>query len=242
MLLTMKYVIVFILVVLIVRIDFLLLQVDKLAAKFGGPKTSTDEVKPGEAVIPFSKDLSVKQNPKTIFLSLINNFRSNPIKEVKDLTLSQLQKNRTMFGPKLDPELETEIFRLRDLLHDSNPEAGSLLLELSHVLEGENLEMLKRFLSLWMDIKMEDFLKTYSKTKDTNCLIATTFGDSVVAEEKNNVLFDRERALADIISKDKTDPVVKVFATRCQLVLNLHLSKVVPKTDFNQDAIPQPVQ
>ncbi|HXH32579.1 MAG TPA: hypothetical protein VNJ01_17405 [Bacteriovoracaceae bacterium] len=226
----MKYVFFFVLVVLLVRVDFVLLQFDKMVDLFSGPRTADlVDANPTEVLVPFSEDQSIKQNPKRIFLSLLNNFRSDPSREIKELALSQLRRNPGIFSEKLDKELETEVFRLRDLLHTYNPEVASLLVDLGQLLEGENLSMLKRFTSLWMDINMESFLKAYSKSNDSQCLIATTFGDSVAAEEKNNVLYDRERALAQYISKEKADPVLKAFATSCQLVLNLHLSKIVPQ-------------
>ncbi len=229
----MKYVAIFVLVVLLVRIDLLMVQADKLLGRFReAPPVDVEDVPPKTAdVIPLSEDLSLRQTPKKTILSLINNFRSNPIKELRERVMAEVSRSKHVFGTKLDKDLETEVFRFRDYLYSYNNEVASFLVDLANSLEGENLELVKRFFSLWMDVNIEQFLKVYSYTRDSACTVATMFGDSVVEEEKTNILFDRERALAGYINKENADPRLKTLASTCQLVLNLHLAKVVPKAD-----------
>jgi hypothetical protein len=150
-----------------------------------------------------------------------------------------------MFNQKLDPQLENEIFRWRDLLNNNEPEAAKFMQDLMNILQGENLEMMKRFFSLWMDINMEHFLAAYSKTKDTNCSIATML-DNIPEEERLNEYVEREDALKAFVAKEKVDPIQKNLANNCLLVLQIEIAKFPPRpveesSPEESSAVPVPV-
>ena len=88
--------------------------------------------------------------------------------------------------------------------------------------------MVKKFFALWMDINMEQFLVAYSKTKDSNCIIATTFGDPIPENEKLNEYYEREDALKALLAKENINPVVEALAKNCLLVLGLEIAKIAP--------------
>lgn len=226
----MKYLVVLIIVVVLVRIDVVLRLFDKASEKINSPapETQTSDPTSVHEVVSMSQDKTLKQTPRQVYLALLDDFHNNPTKEVRETAMAYFKSHPTMFNLTLDKELEMVVFRWRDLLNLNQPEVVNFLLDLLNVLQGENQEMIKRFFSLWMEIDMQNFLTAYSKTKDTNCMVATTFGDTIPEEEKLNEYIDREAAIAKILTNDKLDPTVRALATNCQLILNLQISKMAP--------------
>jgi hypothetical protein len=226
----MKYVAIAIVALLMARADLFLGIVDRLLEKSEPAPVEVDAsgIKTNE-LVPVGKDQSLKQTTKQTFIALLEDFHGNPIPEIHDRAMTIFKENPTMFSQKLDPELESEIFRWRDLLNNNEPEAVKFMLDLMNILQGENLEMMKRFFSLWMEINMEHFIAAYSKTRDVNCSIAKTFGDNIPEEEKINEYVEREDALKIIVAKEKLDPVQKNLATNCLLVLQIEIAKIAPK-------------
>ena len=226
----MKYLAIIVLVILLVRVDVLLGLFDKLGEKFAArsPEIPATELTAPVDTIPLNKDQSFKQTPRQVFLALLEDFHADPQKEIRLKALDYFKNHPTIFTQKLDTDLEAAVFRWRDLLNLNEPELANFLIDLLNILQGENQIMVKRFFALWMDINMEHFLTAYSKTKDTNCLIATTFGDPIPEEERLNEYYDREDALKAFLAKENINPVEKTLATNCQLVLGLEISKIAP--------------
>ncbi|WPU64766.1 hypothetical protein [Peredibacter starrii] len=226
----MKYLVVLVIVVVLVRIDVVLRLFDKASEKINSsqPETQTSEPTAVHEVVSMSQDKTLKQTSRQVFLALLDDFHNNPTKDIRETAMTHFKSHPTMFNLTLDKELEMVVFRWRDLLNNNEPEMVNFLLDLLNVLQGENQEMIKRFFSLWMEIDMQNFLTAYSKTKDTNCMVATTFGDSIPEEEKLNEYIDREAAIAKILTNDKLDPTVRALATNCQLILNVQISKMAP--------------
>lgn len=226
----MKYIVILAVIIVVVRIEFFLGLIDRAAESVGPAPVEVDasDIKSGRETLPMKSDLSLKQSPKRKFLALVDDFQSNPLSSLRDSALEVLKENPTMFGQKLDPELEVQIFRGRDLLMTNDKEGIAFMLELMNVLQGENQLMMKRFLSLLMDINMEHFLSAYVNTKDTNCSIASLTGDPLSEDEVRNEIYDREAALKAFIEKEKADPREKALATNCLLVLGIEISKFPP--------------
>jgi hypothetical protein len=227
----MKYVLIVVIAFMAFRVDYFLGLLDKASERLkSSPKEAeSTDIKSGRELIPMGEDENLKQTPKTIFLSLLEDFHNGPNAQVREKALSIFKENPTMFNQKQDPALETQIFRWRDLLNSNDPETVTFLLELMKILQGENLEMLKRFFSLWMDINMEHFVAAYSQTKDINCLIAATFGDPLTDDEKRNELSEREAALGHFLTKENIVPIQKIFAGNCLMVLRLEIAKLPPR-------------
>lgn len=226
----MKYIVILIVVVILVRIDVVLQLFDKTSQKYQNsqlPDVKTTEVTPTE-LVPMGNDLSLKIAPKKIFLSMMEDFRSAPQVEIKDRAIETLRATPTMFNEKLDGELESTVFRWRGLIEQKNKVAQSFLLELIKSLKGENLEMVKRFLSYSIDVDLPDFLYFYSRTSDTNCMLITYLGDNLPEEEKYNELSERLAALNAYIASDKAE--LKEYAQRCQMVLKITVDKLAVST------------
>jgi hypothetical protein len=243
----MKYVVIAVIALLMARADLFLGLVDRLLEK-SEPKTvevDASEVKKNE-LVSVAQDQSLKQTPKQTFLVLLEDFHANPVPEIHDRAMTIFRDNPTMFGQKLDTELEAQIFHWRDLLNNNEPEAAKFMLDLTNILQGENLDMMKKFFSLWMDINMEHFVAAYSKTKDTNCSIASTFGDNIPEEEKLNEYVEREDALKAFVAKEKIEPIQKNLANNCLLVLQIEIAKFPPRpseesSPEESSAVPAPM-
>lgn len=226
----MKYVAVIVIIILFARIDVLLEYFDRASAKLAGEPPEVDvagtELK--REIIPVSEDLNVKRPPKELLLLLMEDFKVSPSPETREKAIGLLKENPKMLSEKLDKEIESRVFLWRDLLTNNNPELVNFILDLQKIFRGENLEMLTRFLALWMDINMEHFIASYVKTKDTNCSIVITFGDPIPEEEKLNDLYDREEALTTIVAKENLEPGQKNLATNCLLQVGLEIAKLAP--------------
>lgn len=236
----MKYIVILVVVFAVMRIDFILGLFDKVAKKAEPAPVEVDvtDIGPRREPVPLKDDPNFKQTPKKTFLALLEDFHSNPVPEIRERANAFLKSHPTLLGPKLDPQLESAIFQWRDLLINNDQETVNFLLDLMNVLQGENLEMMKRFFSLWMDINMEHFIAAYSRTKDTNCSIATTFGDNLPEEEKRNEIYERETALKAYVEKENIPPHYKALATNCLLVLGIEIAKFPPPTWSQENSQP----
>lgn len=227
----MKYVAIIAIVILVVRVDYWLTLFDKAGDKLTPSQVEVDTsniTTTERELVGMNQDLSLKQTPKETFLALLEDFSTSPSTDIREKAMSIFKANPTMFSQKLDPVLEANVFRWRDLLNNNDPEAINFILDLMTILQGENLFMMKRFFSLWMEINMEHFIAAYSRTKDTNCTIATLIGDTIPEEEKINEYYDREAALKEFLAKEKIEPQQKALAANCVLVLGIEIAKTVP--------------
>lgn len=238
----MKYIVILVIVILFVRIDYLLGLFDRANEKLSNAPSGNvvvDDSIANREVIPVKQDRTLQRSKKDTFLALLEDFQVSPVADIHNRAMTILKDNPQMFGTKLDKDLENHIFRWRDLLNNNDQDAVNFLLDLMNVLQGENLDMVKRFFALWMEINMEHFIAAYSRTKDTNCTIVTTFGDRIPEEEKLNEYYDREEALKTFLAKDRIDPAQKALATNCVLQLGIIIDKLAPKPDPNAVRTPE---
>lgn len=226
----MKYIVVLAIVIVLVRIDFFVGQIEKAITRLtpAPPEVEASLTRPQEIIIPVSEDENLQQSPRETYLALLASFRVYPEPTTRERAMEIFKAHPTIFTGKLDRELESQIFRWQELLHNNNPEVVNFILDLGKILQGENLEMLKKFWALWMDIDMENFILAYTKSKDTNCTIATTFGFNIPEEEKLKEYYDREDALRAVIAKTHIPPTAKTLANNCLLVLGLEINKIAP--------------
>ncbi len=245
----MKYVLIFAAVVFLMRIDFWLGLFEKASKEYGQslekqPTVDVENIQSKREVIGVSDDQSLKQTPKMRFLALLNDFHDKPSSTTRESALEVFKSAPAMFGQKLDRDLESQIFNWRDLLTNNHPETGKFMIDLMTILQGENLEMMKRFFSLWMSVNMDHFLSVYSRTKDINCTVAQLFGDNLSEDEKLNEFYERDSALKVIVANEKTPPPEKTLATNCLLVVGIELEKrtAKPEVPETQTVQPDPVQ
>jgi len=225
----MKYVWILVIVVFLVRIDLVLKFFDKTSKKIQNlqtPEINSSEIIPSAEVVTMENDLSLRSSPKKKFFSMLSDFHSRPDAEVKTKILEFLHSHPALFTDKLDQGLEASLYQWRDLLVQKNKLVYQFLMDFYQVLKGENLEMLKRFMSLVIDNDLEEFLMFYSKSSDTNCTIINYLGDSLPEDEKFNELSERLIALEAHLASDKVIPANKIYGDKCLLVLKLTVEKM----------------
>lgn len=238
----MKYIWILAAVIVLVRIDVLLNFFERNIDQFESP---SPEILPADTpkseIIPIKDDLTLKPQTREIFLSLLSNFRSIPDEDVRLRAMTILKQNPNIFSEKLDEDLEAAVFRWRDLLTQRNQEVIFFLTDLMNVLKGENLEMVKRMFSLLINIDYAEFMKFYSKSKDSNCMIITYLGDRLPEAEKYNELMDRMDDITSYLKNDKLEPSYRKYAESCQMVLKLHLDelrkKILPSTPAEESTL-----
>ncbi len=224
----MKYVWIILAVILLVRIDLVLRIFDQAADKFttnNGPEIASNEIQPNSEIISITNDPSLKVTPRKTFLSMLDDFHASADEKIKLKALEFLKAHPTLFGDKLDKDLETFIYRWRDLVLQKNKVTYDFLIELMKLVKGENLEMLQRFFSLVIDNDLNDFFTAYQKTSDTNCMIMKQLVDVLPEEEAYNELAERLTQLQSFVGSDKINPQIKVFAELCLLVLKLDVDR-----------------
>lgn len=227
----MKTIVILVVIILFLRIDYLLGLFDKAAEKLSSSSqpAEVNETMSNRVLIPVAQDRSLKKTPRETFLALLEDFRTFPTVEIRLRAMSIFKESPTMFNQKLDQELESHVYRWRELLNNNEPEVVNFILDLLNILQGENQEMMKRFSSIWMDINMGQFISAWSRTKDTNCSIATTFGENIPEEEKINEYYERQDALKGYLQRQNLDPAHKALATNCLLQLTILLEKLDPR-------------
>jgi hypothetical protein len=236
---TMKYLVIIVVLVSLLRIDYIMELFDKVNQGFSTSSPGDIELnETNRELRPSDRVRSLKMNHKDIFFALLEDFHRSPQLEIRLKALDILKNNPSMFNEKLDPQLDSYIFRWRDLLSSNHPEVSRFLIDLLNILKGENLEMVRKFYSLWMDINMANFISTYSRSKDVNCTIAPLFGDGITEEEKLNEYLDREEALRAIILRENLEPSHRSLAEKCLLQISLLISKLTPPISVN-DSINQ---
>lgn len=238
----MKYVLIIFGIAILLRIDFILGLFDKASEKFVNdtPVVEISESKSDRTIISVSQDKMLSTSPRETFFSFLDGFHASPDAELRIRAMNWLKDHPTLFNQTLDKELESKIYKWRDHLNNNNKEVVHFILDLMGVLPGENQEILKKFFSLWMEINMEHFIAAYSKTKDTNCSIATTFGDPIPDDEKLNDYYQRIDSLKLFLQNEKVEPIEKALATNCLLQLELFLQKLAPPAPSPETATVTP--
>lgn len=199
-----------------------------------GPVIEVSESKSDRNIISISQDQMLNTSPKETFFAFLDAFYSAPDPDIRMRAISWLKEHPKLFNQTLDKDLESKIFKWRDHLNNNNTEMVNFLLDLMSVLPGDNQEILKRFFALWMDINMEQFIISYSRTKDTNCSIAIMFGDPIPEEEKMNDYYQRIDSLKIFLQKEKIEPVQRSLATNCLLQLEMLTQKMAPQVPSSE--------
>jgi hypothetical protein len=227
----MKYVLIIFGIAILLRIDFILDLFDRANRKMENrePVVEVSESKSDRTVVSIDQDQMLNTSPKEAFFTFLDAFHSAPDAEIRIRAMSWLKEHPKLFNQILDKDLESKIFKWRDHLNNNNTEVVNFILDLMAVLPGENQEILKNFFALWMDINMEHFIISYSRTKDTNCSIATTFGDPIPEEEKMNDYYQRIDSLKIILQKEKIEPIHRALAANCVLQLETLTQKLAPQ-------------
>lgn len=224
----MKYIIALIAVLILIRIDFILRTFDDLSSKFTSNSSTTlsNELPDrGPAPISVAEDRAIKTSPRTNFIIMLDRFADNPDESFRKAAFEIFKAHPTVFGKELDPQLAGSVFSWRDLIVQNAQQLPLFLLDLMKILQGENRDIVVRFYSLILDANPQWFLSTYILAKDPGCVVATQLADPHAEEEKLNILFDREKALNQLVETE-LKPEEKLLARSCLLQLRDHLGRI----------------
>jgi hypothetical protein len=234
----MKYLLILFAVLILVRIDLVIHGIESLAKKVEKNQHPIiiNPIIAESEIIPISEDRALKRTPRSVFFSLLVDFQTYPDQQVREQIIEVLRKNPKILGPDLDTVFEGEIYKLTDLIYNKNSELPLFLLDMMELLQGENLELVRRFSTIMLDNDLESFLSAYSRSKDTNCMIAKLHGFKVPKLEQFNGYYERDKMLTDFLKRDKIDPTIKALAKNCQLVVKLEIDKLTLDTENSSES------
>ncbi len=240
----MKYVVGLLVVIFLVRIDMFLGALERLGGKIKsaqerGPDPDSILAEPTE-IISIKEDKAIGRTPKSEFFTLLNDFYQSPTRETRERVVALFRREPKILGAVKDPVFEGELLKMSDLVYNKSTELPLLLLDFLGILEGENLDLIKRFFTMILDNDFDQFVATYSRSKDSNCIIASTFPHPVPEDEIMNELLDREYAITEFLKKEKIDPLHQGFARGCLMVVKHQINKLAPQVlPSNSTAAPE---
>lgn len=233
---SMKYVLIFALAVVIAKIDTVMRLFDKASVVVSRQKTKlTDppvptDIKSESELVSVKDDPTLRIDPHTRIISLMESYKLSPEPEIRLKIMEDIKIVPKMLTTTLDPALESVIYSWRDLFLNGHEDTMIFVLALENLLQGENQIMIRKFFSFMMDQNLENFLKSYSKSRDVTCKAAAYFGDPIPDLEKLNEYRERDEALETFLKKENLEPTLRTFASYCQQVIRNSLSPVVAPT------------
>lgn len=238
----MKYVLLFVVAIILIRIDKVIELGEKGFMMFQSeaPQTNPDDL--GESPVIVRSDNNVKLTPRQQYLSFLDGFRISPDSAYRVQAMTLFKDHPQMFGEKLDTDLEARIYSWRDLIIQNSAELPLFLLDLNNILRGENKISVTRFFSVVLDLNVEMFMASYPRTKDPLCSPVTMIEAAVPPEEKFPELFERTEILEIYLAKENIPADKKLYGNLCLNTLKLYLEKEganAPKPEANPEAIPE---
>jgi hypothetical protein len=222
----MKYVILFVVAILLVRIDIVVGLGEKVVMMFQSEPAQERPDAYGEPPVIVRSESNVKLTPREQYLSFLESFRVTPEKGIRDQAMALFKDNPQIFSEKvLDSNLEARVYSWRDLVVQNEAEVPLFLLDLSNILKGPNKELITRFFSVVLDINFDMFIGSYPRTKDTTCTPVTLIEAAVPAEEKFPELFERMGILEEYLARENLPADRKLYATLCLDALKIYLDK-----------------
>lgn len=221
----MKYVLIFVAVMLLIRIDIVIGLGEKVVMMFKSEETQMQPDSYGEPPVIVRSEKNVTLTPRQQYLSTLDSFRVSPEKGFRDQAMAMFKDHPQIFSDKLDTELEAKVYAWRDLVVQNASETPLFLLDLSNILKGQNKEMITRFFSVVMDINFDMFIGSYPRSKDTSCTPVTLIEAAVPAEEKFPELFERMGILEEYLARENLPADKKLYANLCLNTLKVYLDK-----------------
>src|SRR5690606_6706879 len=109
----MKYIVVLAIVIVLVRIDFFVGQIEKAITRLtpAPPEVEASLTRPQDIIISVSEDENLQQSPRETYLALLASFRVYPDATIREKAIEIFKAHPTIFTAKLDRELESQVFR-----------------------------------------------------------------------------------------------------------------------------------
>ena len=221
----MKYVLIFVGVLILIRIDVVIGLGEKAFMLFKSEETQERPDTYGEPPVIVRSERNVKLSPRLQYLSYMDSFRVSPEEGFRTEAMELFKKHPQIFSEKLDTDLEARVYSWRDLVVQNASEVPSFLLDLANILKGQNKDIVTRFFSVVMDINFDMFIGSYPRTKDVTCAPVTLIESAVPSEEKFPELFERMGILEEYLAKENLPADKKLYATICMNILKIYLDK-----------------
>ncbi len=227
----MKYIVGIVLVVMLIRIDFILSLFDSFRESVSAPSApvlNDESLESRPTTIPVDKDQAINTSNRDNFLNVLGLFSRNPDEALRLQAFEILRANPEILLKKDDLEFNQAIFSWRDLLTQESSELILFLNDLLMVLSGDNRKTVASFYSLILDEKPEYFVKSLSFEADKNCSIAREFSAPLSLSEKIEILKTRYAFLERIFLSEDFTPAEKRIANSCIEAIRLEQEKLLP--------------
>ena len=235
----MKYVLIFVAVIILIRIDIVIGLGEKLVMTLNSEQSQVTGDSYGEPPVIVRSEKNVTLTPREQYLSFLDSFRVSPENGLREQAMALFKDHPQIFSGKLDPDLEARIYSWRDLIVQNASEVPLFLIDLSNILKGQNKEVVTRFFSVVLDINFDMFIGSYPRTKDTTCTPVTLIEAAVPAEEKFPELFERMGILEEYLARENLPPDRKLYANICLSVLKLYIDKQGAATPPAETPVPE---
>lgn len=218
-LLTMKYALIFIAVLILLRIDMFIGVLERFTQKI--PTFSKNETVESTAPATELKKMDLKVSPKDQLQILLAEFGFNPTADSRQLILDFLKNHQEAI--EIDRNaLLSEMEKWVPLTQGENIELVRLLADLMSNFKGERFKLVQEFFTLYIAGNPEFFISFYPYLFDPNCTVAKLnweAGEGLSLESISSRLEIFEAL------EGKAPPEKLGFLKNCQLVLRVEQSE-----------------
>ncbi len=224
----MKYIALFVLAIVLIKIDVIISLGEKSVMLFKSEKTELTQNDQGNSPVIVRSQKIMELTPRERYLSLMDNFRVSPDAIYREQAMELFRQHPQMFSDKRDKGLEGRMYSWRDLVVQNPDELPLFLNDLNNILKGENKVIVTRFYSVVLDLNLEMFMTSYPRTKDIACTPVLLLEEAVPPEEKFPELYERLNSLQSFLSRENLPADKKNYASICVNSLKIYLEKEAP--------------
>jgi hypothetical protein len=134
----MKYVLLFVAAILLMKIDAVIELGEKAWMTVKSeeePKDRPEDLGDAKEIVP-PEDKVKLLTPRQQYLNFLDSFRASPDLVYREKAMALFKEHPMMFTDKLDKDLEARIYSWRDLAVQNTPELPLFLLDLANILKG----------------------------------------------------------------------------------------------------------
>lgn len=224
----MKYALIIVAALIILRIDMFIGVVERAWEKI--PSWQQDELPPSVISPTNVESMSIGDVGTDVVSQLqvlLTEFSFNPDRTTRELIESYIKSNPRLQSINASL-LYTEMEKWIPAISGDNVEIPLLLNGLLELFKGERAQVIMQFYSLYLERSPEFFIHYYPHLKDPNCIVIKYAWNNQNTLSREQI-FLRKKQLADLSGKVPSDKLE--FAKSCQLVLRVEESKITPDAD-----------
>lgn len=223
----MKYLLILAVILFLARIDFILKLFDRANENLRSEQLELPVTNiPSTEFVPLKNDFSTLGSNRELFFTLMRDFSLQPSSDSRIRAINFLKDHSYILDENLDKNFELQILIWREQFNDHDKEISYFMADLTKYLKGQNLDIVMRLFSSLMDQNIDQFIKAYLITGETNCKVARLFNDDAISEEKFSNLLNRDNALNRYLKIENLSPEQKNLAQNCRLQISLEMEKL----------------